>query len=204
MGCPVKTDQEKYQFFLRHLGKGLLWLTVLIGGFILFKKYVSVDYLLWLKPVYERPVIVYTIFSASELLFGIIPPEIFMIWALQSGSAGSYIQHIIMQSIISFSAGIVGFFIGRYLQHTQFFKIFKKKNIWQVRKVPVSLRSLYHHCSLTDAPSFFRHQYVDRKCRISFSKIRTVRVDPFYQVCCLFIRGLGSKHALVQTISPSD
>ncbi len=123
----MKTDQEKYQFFLRHLGKGLLWLTVLIGGFILFKKYVSVDYLLWLKPVYERPVIVYTIFSASELLFGIIPPEIFMIWALQSGSAGSYIQHIIMQSIISFSAGIVGFFIGRYLQHTQFFKIFKKK-----------------------------------------------------------------------------
>lgn len=123
----MRADREKFQFFFRHLARGLLWLGILIGGFILFKKYVSIDYLDWLKPVYERPLVVYAIYSASELLFGIIPPEIFMMWALRDGNVGVYAQHILLLSVISYAAGVIGFLIGRYLQHTQFFNIFKNK-----------------------------------------------------------------------------
>lgn len=123
----MRVDQEKYQFFFRNLAKGFLWLGVLIGGFILFKKYVSIDYLDWLKPVYQRPVVVYLIYSASEILFGIIPPEIFMMWALRSGSVSVYVQHMSLLSVISYGAGVLGFLIGRYLKHTQFFMIFKKR-----------------------------------------------------------------------------
>lgn len=123
----MSTDKEKYQFFFKHLGRGLLWLGLLVGGFIFFKNYVSIDYLDWLKPVYERPVVVYLIYSASELLFGIIPPEIFMIWALRSGEVSIYIENIALLSVISYAAGAIGFLIGRYLHNTQFFKVFKKR-----------------------------------------------------------------------------
>ena len=123
----MSSDKEKFQFLFKHLGRGLLWLSLLVGGFIIFKNNVSLDYLDWLKPVYERPTIVFLIYSASELLFGIIPPEIFMIWSLRSGEVNIYIQQIALLAIISYSAGVVGFMIGRYLQNTRFFKVFKKK-----------------------------------------------------------------------------
>ena len=123
----MRKDREKFQFFFRHLARGLLWLGILIGGFILFKKYVSIDYLDWLKPVYQRPVIVYLIYTASEIFFGIIPPEIFIMWSLRSGVVRIYMQHVLLLSLISYGAGVLGFLIGRYLKHTQFFVLFKKK-----------------------------------------------------------------------------
>lgn len=123
----MSTDKEKFQFLIKHLGRGLLWLGILVGGFIFFKNYVSIDYLDWLRPVYERTLVVYLIYSASELLFGIIPPEIFMMWALRSGLVSIYIQNIVMLAVISYAAGVIGFLIGRYLQNTQFFKLFKKR-----------------------------------------------------------------------------
>ncbi len=110
-----------------NLAKGFLWLAVLIGGFFLFKKYVAIDYLEWLKPVYERPLLVYTIYSLSELLFGLVPPEIFMMWGLGSGMLTSYILVVIVLATISYGAGFIGFLIGRYLENTHFFKIFKRR-----------------------------------------------------------------------------
>lgn len=123
----MSEEKEKLRFFFRHLARGLLWLGVLVGGFIFFKNNVNPDYLEWLKPVYERPLVVYSIYSASELLFGIIPPEIFMMWALRDNILMNYIETIILLSVISYIAGVIGFLIGRYLENTRFFKIFKKR-----------------------------------------------------------------------------
>lgn len=121
----MKVDKEKIIFLTRNLARGLLWLSLLVGGFILFKKYVDINYLDWLKPVYEKPILVYAIYSVSELLFGIIPPEIFMIWGLRSGKLADYSAIIILLAVISYLAGCIGFLIGRHLEHTQFFKLFK-------------------------------------------------------------------------------
>lgn len=123
----MSKDQEKFNFLLRNLAKGFLWLALLVGGFIIFKKYVSIDYFSWLQPVYEKPLLVYGIYTASEVLFGIIPPEIFMMWGLRSGSLSDYMITIAILSIISYIAGMIGFLIGRYFERTRFFKIFKKR-----------------------------------------------------------------------------
>jgi len=120
-------DKEKFVFLSRNLVKGLLWLSLLIAGFFLFKKYVDVDYLSWLKPVYDSPTLVYTIYSLSELLFGIIPPEIFMMWGLRHNNLETYVLVVLTLSAISYLAGSLGFLIGRYLENTRFFKIFKRR-----------------------------------------------------------------------------
>lgn len=132
-------DRDKVIFLGKNLARGLIWLTVLVGGFYLFKKYVDVDYLEWLKPVYDEPYLVYMIYSISEVLFGIIPPEIFMMWGLRSGSLEEYIYIVLILAVISFFAGVIGFLIGRYLEHTQFFKLFKNKIFGKYEKY------LYHY-----------------------------------------------------------
>jgi membrane protein DedA with SNARE-associated domain len=123
----VSNQQEKIKFLASNLARGLLWLVLLIGGFIVFKNYIDVDYLDWLQPVYERSLVVYGIYTTSEVLFGIIPPEIFMMWGLRTGHVSDYASTIVVLMIISYLAGVIGFMIGRYFERTQFFKVFKKR-----------------------------------------------------------------------------
>ena len=121
------SDREKFWFFARNLGRGLLWLALLVGGFVLLKDKIDIDYLQWLSPVYEKPFRVYLIYSASELLFGIIPPEIFMIWSLRFGKLASYILHVGALALISYVAGILGYLIGNYLNHTRLYAYLRQR-----------------------------------------------------------------------------
>lgn len=117
---------NKSTFLLRHLVKGLLWFAVLVIIYILVKKYVKVDFLAWLAPIYEKPTLVYTIYSVSELVVGIIPPEVFMIWALRDGDPSVYIGHVVLLTVISYLAGVVAYFIGSYLNQTKFYRTLEK------------------------------------------------------------------------------
>ncbi|MEM6841015.1 MAG: VTT domain-containing protein [Bacteroidota bacterium] len=121
------SDREKFWFFTRNLLRGLLALLVVVGGFVLLKDRVDVNYLQWLAPIYEQPLLVYGIYSASELLFGIIPPEIFMIWSLRLEKIASYGLSIGGLALISYLAGVVGYLIGNYLNHTRFYTYFRKR-----------------------------------------------------------------------------
>lgn len=117
---------DKRTFFLKNLAKGLLWFGGLVVIYILFKRYVDVDYLDWLSPIYERPLYVFSIFTLSEVIIGILPPEIFMIWALRNGYVMDYVGNVALLSVLSYSAGIIGYFIGSYLNQTQFYKALEK------------------------------------------------------------------------------
>ena len=77
--------QSKTRFFIYNLARGLLFLTALIVLFLYAKKYLVNGYLDWLAPVYENPPIVFIIYTISEVVLGIIPPELFFIWALRTG-----------------------------------------------------------------------------------------------------------------------
>nr|WKN34660.1 VTT domain-containing protein [Tunicatimonas sp. TK19036] len=120
------SDREKFWFFARNLGRGLLWLSLLVGGFVLLKDRIDVDYFQWLAPIYEKPLLVYLIYSSSELLFGIIPPEIFMIWSLRLGKLANYILNIGALAVISYAAGVLGYLIGNYLNHTRLYAYLQK------------------------------------------------------------------------------
>ncbi len=115
------------RFFISNFLKGLLWLALFVAGYILFKKYVRLDFLVWLKPIFDHPLIIFSIYSVSELIVGIIPPEIFFIWATQAGSVEVYIHFCILLSVISYLAGLAAFWFGHKLNGTVIFRFLKRK-----------------------------------------------------------------------------
>lgn len=117
---------NKSGFLLRHLLKGLLWFALLVVAYVVVKRYVDVDYLEWLSPIYEKPFYVFSIFTISEVVVGIIPPEIFMIWSLREGDAYIYIANVTLLAGLSYAAGVIGYFIGSYLNQTRFYKTLEK------------------------------------------------------------------------------
>ncbi|SNS41536.1 hypothetical protein SAMN05421640_0047 [Ekhidna lutea] len=123
-----KTEKElpdRRRFLLKNLLRGFLWLAVIVIAFIYARKNYDFTLEAVLGPVYDRPTVVYMIFLASEVIFGIIPPEFFMIWSLRSEVLLTYINNIIALSAISYVAGIIGFGIGAYLKNTRFYRVMK-------------------------------------------------------------------------------
>jgi len=118
---------DKNKFLISNLIRGLLWLVVIVAGYIFLRKNYDFTLESVLGPVYHQPTVVYLIFLASEVIFGIIPPEFFMIWSLRSEELTIYINNIVALSLISYVAGIIGFGIGAYLKNTQFYKQMKKR-----------------------------------------------------------------------------
>ena len=106
---------DRRKFLIRNLLKGFVWLAVIIGGYIFLRKNYDFSLETLLGPVYEEPNIVYLIFLGSEIIFGIIPPEFFMIWSLRSGELASFINNVIALSVIS------------YLNNTQLYKQMQKR-----------------------------------------------------------------------------
>lgn len=119
------TDKQK--FLIRNLARGLMWLTAIVVLYVVARKYFNFSMEAVLGPVYDNPVLVYSIFLSSEVIFGIIPPEFFMIWSLRAGIVSLYIKNVISLALISYLAGAIGFFIGQYLNNTQFYKQTKKR-----------------------------------------------------------------------------
>ena len=123
-----KTQKElpdRRRFLIRNLLRGFLWLAVIVAAFIYLRKNYDFTMETVLGPVYDQPTVVYMIFLASEVIFGIIPPEFFMIWSLKDELLTDYVYDIILLSCISYIAGIIGFGIGAYLKNTRFYRLMK-------------------------------------------------------------------------------
>ena len=114
-------------FFIKNLARGLLVLTILIILYLLSKKYLQPEYIHWLAPVYESPLIVFFIYTLSEIVFGIIPPELFFIWALRFENLSIYVHYVIIMAVISYFAGAFGYWIGRKIGETVTFRWIKRR-----------------------------------------------------------------------------
>ena len=86
--------QMKTRYILINAGKALAWLAVFALIYIIFKKYVEIDFLDRLKPLFDNESLILLIFLASEIVVGIIPPEVFIIWALRNDHFGEFISLI--------------------------------------------------------------------------------------------------------------
>ncbi len=126
---------KKSSFLLRNLFRGFIWLMLIVGLFIVFKKFISPNYIEWLAPIYNNSFIVYTVFFFSEVIIGIIPPEIFMIWALRYNSIIEYIAIVAVLAAVSYLAGLIGYFIGRYLNTTLMYRFFRRKFLKKSEKL---------------------------------------------------------------------
>jgi membrane protein YqaA with SNARE-associated domain len=118
---------EKTAFFLKNLLRGLAYLAILLVAYYVIKRNVSVDLIDLLEPFFENVALILSIYTLSELLFGIIPPELFMIWALRTGSIPGYIFYILLFAVISYVAGFAGYLFGAYLDSTLYYRYVRKR-----------------------------------------------------------------------------
>jgi membrane protein YqaA with SNARE-associated domain len=108
-------DKERINFLLRNLLKGLLWFAVLLVVYIFLKDRVEIHPESLIGRVSDNSVAVYLIFLGSEVIFGIIPPEFFMAWAAEPGDLEYYVLAVTFLAFISYGAGVLGYWIGRFL-----------------------------------------------------------------------------------------
>jgi len=118
---------SRLSFVIRNVFKGILWLGFFIGMYLISKKYLNPDFFRWLEPINENFPLVLLIFLLSEVFIGIIPPEIFIIWALRDEKLKDFLLMVGFLALISYSAGILGYLIGHYLNRSRFYRFFKRR-----------------------------------------------------------------------------
>lgn len=119
--------QEKSSFFLRNLARGFVWLGIIVALFVFTKHNVNRDLFLRFEPFFDQTLLILFIFAVSEIVIGIIPPELFMIWSLRFGSSVTYIGYIILLAGISYLAGFIAYIFGRYLHNTKPYEYLRNK-----------------------------------------------------------------------------
>lgn len=129
----------RIQFLINNGLKGVIWLVLLMVGYFLFKEIIiSRDPDLWIEKFYARPQIIYLIYFVSEFFFGLIPPELFMIWAINKAGLAHYFLNIGFFAVVSYGMGYLTFLIGKFLIRHALFRYIRikyMKQLWpQVRK----------------------------------------------------------------------
>lgn len=119
----MEQEETHSSFLLRNLFKGLLWFAVIITAFIFMEEYIQANFKGHIDEIRDNPAILYGVYTLSEIIFGILPPELFMmIWILDDISLTGYIINLSILTVISYAAGIVGYSIGKNFSNTNFYQ----------------------------------------------------------------------------------
>ncbi|MGQ8337945.1 hypothetical protein ACUNWD_15450 [Sunxiuqinia sp. A32] len=115
--------QPKLKFLLKNILRGILWTAVIAVLYILFKEFIyDNNQEAWIERFYGKPLIIYLIYLGSEVFFGIIPPEFFMIWAYHKADILQYVLNLTFFAAISYGAGYLAFLVGRFLRRVVLFR----------------------------------------------------------------------------------
>ena len=109
-------------------------MAVILSGYFIFNELViSKKPDTWVQQFYAQPEIIYSIYLVSEFFFGIIPPELFMIWAYNKSDLAHYFLNVSFFGAVSYAMGYLNFLIGGFLYKRVFFRYFRKKflkDVW--------------------------------------------------------------------------
>jgi membrane protein YqaA with SNARE-associated domain len=115
----MEEQESRSQFLFRNLLKGLLWFAVIITVFILLEDYLQENFRDTIESIYDKPLPFFGTFFASEVVFGIVPPEFFMmVWILHDISLTAFIINLTILTVLSYIAGIIGYWIGKRFSTT--------------------------------------------------------------------------------------
>jgi membrane protein YqaA with SNARE-associated domain len=128
----MEAEETRSSFLLKNLARGLAWFAVILVTFLLLEEYVKEDFKAHVGSIGENPALLYSVFTASEVIFGLIPPEFFMmIWILQKVAVTEYVINLTVLTLISYGAGVLGYFVGRFFSRTPLYQRFSTKYLSQ-------------------------------------------------------------------------
>jgi membrane protein YqaA with SNARE-associated domain len=121
----MEQEQEETHssFLFRNLIKGLLWFAIIITVFILMEDYIQANFKSHIDDIRANPGILYGLYTISEIVFGILPPELFMmIWILDNIDVTGFVINLSILAVISYGAGVLGYYIGSKFSKTSFYQ----------------------------------------------------------------------------------
>ena len=122
----MEQDESRYGFLFKNLAKGLAWFAVIIIAYLLVERELDV-YREQINKVGDNMLLLLSIFTVSEIVFGILPPEIFMLIWKTKGILSEYIVNLTILTLISYGAGIIGYYIGyTFTKTAQYRKIHER------------------------------------------------------------------------------
>ena len=124
----LRRNKVRLYFFIKNFIRGILFFAVAIIFYKVTFSYLDLSGLKEQIPFDLPSTFVFILFFMSEVILGVIPPELFMIWAITSKPLSSYLIYDISFSVISYIAGFVAFLFGKYLHKTWLYE-FMRKNI---------------------------------------------------------------------------
>ncbi len=126
-------EETQSGFLFKNLVRGLIWLVVILVAFIYAEDFIQEHFTRQLQNIKDKPLILFSVFFASEAIFGLIPPVLFMTtWKLLINiSLPQYIINLGILSVISFGAGVLGYFIGKYFSRTRVYRKLEYKYLRQ-------------------------------------------------------------------------
>jgi membrane protein YqaA with SNARE-associated domain len=118
----TEEEESKSGFLIKNLVRGLIGFVVIITAFILLESYIEEHFLTHINTIQSNPFLFYGIFTLSEIIFGIIPPEFFMlVYVFNHVPLSEYVLNLSILTIISYFAGVLGFYIGKNFSKTAAF-----------------------------------------------------------------------------------
>ncbi len=128
-------EETRSSFLFKNLVRGLLWFAVIITAFILLEDYLQENFKNSIEAIQDKPLILYSVFFASEVVFGLVPPEFFMmVWILHKVSLPGYVVSLTILTALSYIAGVLGYYIGKRFSNTPFYKRLNEKYLEQYGK----------------------------------------------------------------------
>ena len=105
----LKRNRVRLYFFLKNFLRGILFFVIAIIFYKITFSYLDLSSLKD-QILFDFPTtFVLILFFMSEVVLGIIPPELFMIWAITSRPLESYLFYVLAFSFISYTAGFVAY-----------------------------------------------------------------------------------------------
>ncbi|MEQ8909917.1 MAG: VTT domain-containing protein [Vicingaceae bacterium] len=115
-----------YPFMLKNTFRLLLGLGALVLLLYFFRDYMpDLEYYFELMTVKFRPFSILLVFFLSESLFGLIPPDFFILWGRQFNSPYAMIA---LLATLSYGGGVISYILGSYVGS------FPKIQKWMNRK----------------------------------------------------------------------
>ena len=116
-------EETKSGFLLKNLVRGLIWFGVFITAFIFFEDYIEQNFQSHIMDIRANRPLMYGIFTLSEIVFGILPPELFMlVWITTKATLADYSINLMNLTLISYGAGVLGYFIGKFFSKAPFYQ----------------------------------------------------------------------------------
>jgi membrane protein YqaA with SNARE-associated domain len=126
-------EESPSGFLVKNILKGLAWFAVIITAYILAQNELEI-YESQINKVGDNMPLLLSIFTISEIVFGLVPPEIFMLIWQTKGVLSEYIINLTILTFISYGAGIAGYFIGYYFSKAPIFSGIYQRSLKPLEK----------------------------------------------------------------------